>query len=159
MISYDRINYDKDPQAFRHKAIQLEHEKQKIWIDELLAPIILSCWKKGIRTVACCQEPVPGISFIAFLEDSDVEKFLKPISSLTFDRTDFDRINQSQGKWVDRLEVYRQVGMVNRPHLVRGDYELGYKGLDLPVWTKNSSLEFPISYIPAFEKALFYSEP
>jgi len=26
--------------------------------------------------------------------------------------------------------------------------------MNLPVWTKNSSLEFPILYIPAFEKAL-----
>jgi hypothetical protein len=148
------ISYDKEPQFFTHQAILVEHGDQKAWIDTLLAQIILSCWKQGILTEHCCQEPEPGVSFIAFVDGFYLERFLKPIPFETLDRTDFDRINQSQGKWVDRLEVYRQVGMVNRPHLVRGDWEMGYKRLDLPVWTKNSSLEFPISYIPAFEKAL-----
>jgi len=148
------ISYDKEPQYFTHKAILVEHGNQKAWIDTLLAPIILSCWKQGILTVHCCQESEPGVSFISFIDGFYLEKFLHPISSLTLDRTDFDRINQALGKWEEWLVVDRQLGMVKKRHLVRSGWDLGYKRMDLPVWTKNSDIQFPMSYIPAFEKAL-----
>lgn len=61
-----------------HKTVELQLGRGKVAIDELLAPLIRLVWARGIRTLACCQEPFPGLpgwAWVAFQGTEDVRRF------------------------------------------------------------------------------------
>ena len=148
------VTYGEHPEYFMHKAVLLEYGKEKAWIDELLAPVILSVWKLGFRTIHCCQEPTPGVTFICFEDRLGMELVIAAIARLSVERGPFDRVNETEGKWEDLPVIDRQQGVILKQIRVRGEWSLGYKDVDLPVWTKNLSLQFPIDYLPALEQEL-----
>jgi len=64
----------------------MSHQIQRItWgdldeeIDTLIAPLVLACWRAGIRTFDSCQERTRGYADIAFETARDAELFLNLI--------------------------------------------------------------------------------
>ncbi len=80
-----------------HRQVHVRHGDTEADVDELLAPLILACWRVGIQTVMSCQHFDPASSgsydtgrplvWIVFPGEHDAKRFLQlaPPGGLWFD--------------------------------------------------------------------------
>jgi hypothetical protein len=136
------------PPVNEHELAYLEHGTAAAWVDRKIAPLVLACWKAGINTQFSCEEIDAGISFLAFLESLSMDRFATILSGVQVDRTIFDEMNR---KYTDQSCGERSLAQ----HF---GYVASYKGKDLPIWTEDNKVMFPMQYIPAFTERLKTAE-
>jgi hypothetical protein len=59
-----------------HKQVYVEDRHRKANVDELLAPLILECWKSNWETLGSCQQRSCGQSYISFPRPAPAEAFV-----------------------------------------------------------------------------------
>mgnify|MGYP003410002828 CR=1 FL=1 len=65
-----------------HKTIEISHFENIADVDEKIAPLILACWKLGIKTRLSCENNVPkSWVWIMFDSATDAEKFISIVAA------------------------------------------------------------------------------
>ena len=59
-----------------HKTVRVQYGDLEADIDVKMAPLILECWKAGVRTSYCCQSNPCNWAYISFETSYDFRKFV-----------------------------------------------------------------------------------
>jgi hypothetical protein len=66
-----------------HEQVHIEHEGQSADVDQGVARVVLSLWRRGFNTVSSCEEITPGFGYIAFESEDDAWRAFKLIPRAT----------------------------------------------------------------------------
>lgn len=66
--------------SYNHPQIEVDHNGQKIHIDENIAELIKLIWKNEIETMGCCEGDNETKSYIHFKYIEDLQKFLNIVA-------------------------------------------------------------------------------
>lgn len=130
------ISYEKDPEAFRHKAVLVQHGDRSAWIDTRIAQFVKKLWETGLRTELSCEEADPGVAFIVFTP-TYCERFCRRLIGIDVDWEIFESLDRERGG----SSFHR-------------DSDRGWFPFNVPVWSRKNrdDIMFPLAYLAKFEE-------